>query len=142
MDDKTKKISGTLMLQHIIFFGKRLYILKKKQSLNDDSVFPPYSTREKCNLQWWLRKLILLRKPVGHSESRPQLNDALVNNFAISKVHSEHKELRSSRLQIRLSQNSLYSFWPFVNIDTPSHLVVSSLPMFFWPKCIYCSRIT
>ena len=33
-------------------------------------------------------------------------------------------------------QNSVYSFWPFADIDTPTHFVVSSLSMLFLPKYI------
>ena len=39
-------------------------------------------------------------------------------------------------------QNSVYCFWPSVDIDTPTHFEVSSLPMLFLPKYIYCSKIT
>ena len=39
-------------------------------------------------------------------------------------------------------QNSVYSFGPFVDIDSPTNFVVSSLSMLFSPKYIYCSRIT
>ena len=40
------------------------------------------------------------------------------------------------------AQNSVFSFWPFVDTDTTTNFVVSSLPMLFLPKYIYCSKIT
>ena len=39
-------------------------------------------------------------------------------------------------------QNSVYNFWPFVDIDTPTNFEVSSLSMLFLPKYVYCSKIT
>ena len=37
-------------------------------------------------------------------------------------------------------QNSMWSFWPFVDIGTLAHFVVSRLPMLFLPKYIFVLR--
>ena len=39
-------------------------------------------------------------------------------------------------------QKSVYSFWPFADIDILAQSVVSSLSMLFLPKYIYFSKVT
>ena len=40
------------------------------------------------------------------------------------------------------AQKSVYSLWAFVDIDILTQFVISSRPMLFLPKYIYCSKIT